>query len=138
MSGIPLDPNTSNPVNTIINAPFNDTTLLNQPGSLNANNSTTTPFNSINTTSDNMFASLDVCYTIIVGGTTFQLSATSLFSDSPNHFTDYFANSLTLVMNIDRDPEIFKDIVSEILTVNLTFWMNTPGNVGTVITLIYG
>nr|CAG8435105.1 7517_t:CDS:2 [Entrophospora candida] len=110
MSGLPLDPNTSNPVNTIINAPFNDTTLLNQPGSLNANNSTTTPFNSINTTSDNMFASLDVCYTIIVGGATFQLSATSLFSDSPNHFTDYFANSLTLVMNIDRDPEIFKDI----------------------------
>ncbi|CAJ0905248.1 1841_t:CDS:2 [Entrophospora sp. SA101] len=114
MSGIPLDPNTSNPVNTIINAPFNDTTLLNQPGSLNANNSTTTPFNSINTTSDNMFASLDVCYTIIVGGTTFQLSATSLFSDSPNHFTDYFANSLTLVMNIDRDPEIFKDIIKHL------------------------
>lgn len=55
-------------------------------------------------------------YSIIVGGQTFKLSTTALYSDSPNYFTEIFSSPLeesrTKTMIIDRDPAIFADIVS--------------------------
>ncbi|RIA88359.1 hypothetical protein C1645_247818 [Glomus cerebriforme] len=55
-------------------------------------------------------------YNIIVSGKSFNLSTTALYSDSPNYFTDVFSSPLeesrTKTMFIDRDPEVFKDIVS--------------------------
>jgi hypothetical protein len=55
-------------------------------------------------------------YSIIVSGKPFNLSTTALYSDSPNYFTDVFSSPLeesrTKIMYIDRDPEVFKDIVS--------------------------
>jgi hypothetical protein len=55
-------------------------------------------------------------YNIIVSGKSFNLSTTALYSDSPNYFTDVFSSPLeesrTKVMFVDRDPEVFKDIVS--------------------------
>ncbi|KAF0482345.1 K+ channel tetramerization domain containing protein [Gigaspora margarita] len=55
-------------------------------------------------------------YSIIVGGKTFKLSTTSLYSDSPNYFTEIFSSpsdeSRTKTMIVDRDPRIFEDIVS--------------------------
>jgi len=51
-------------------------------------------------------------YTLIVGGTSFKLSPTLLSSDEPNYFTYMFSNMESKTLYIDRDPEIFKDIVS--------------------------
>ncbi|PKK75565.1 hypothetical protein RhiirC2_736347 [Rhizophagus irregularis] len=57
-------------------------------------------------------------YNIIVSGKSFNLSTTALYSDSPNYFTDVFSSPLeesrTKVMFVDRDPEVFKDIVKHL------------------------
>ncbi|CAG8497170.1 7115_t:CDS:2 [Ambispora gerdemannii] len=57
-------------------------------------------------------------YTIVVGGQSFKLTWLSLSSDGPNYFTNVFTSrleeSLTKMMYIDRDPEIFKDIVKHL------------------------
>ncbi|CAG8590524.1 12047_t:CDS:2 [Ambispora leptoticha] len=54
-------------------------------------------------------------YTIVVSGQSFKLSWSSLNSDGPNFFTNIFTSGLeesfNKTMYIDRDPEIFKDIV---------------------------
>ncbi|CAG8594529.1 hypothetical protein C2G38_2174188 [Gigaspora rosea] len=63
-------------------------------------------------------------YSIIVGGKTFKLSTTSLYSDSPNYFTEIFSSpsdeSRTKTMIIDRDPKIFEDIVRHLQGYNTT------------------
>ncbi|CAG8452568.1 7401_t:CDS:2 [Diversispora eburnea] len=57
-------------------------------------------------------------YSLIVRGSTFKLSASSLYSDSPNYFTDAFNSlleeSVTKTLVIDRDPTIFSDIVKHL------------------------
>ncbi|CAG8756784.1 25071_t:CDS:2 [Cetraspora pellucida] len=63
-------------------------------------------------------------YSIIVGGKTFKLSTTALYSDSPNYFTEIFSSPLeesrTKTMIIDRDPVIFADIVKHLQGYNIT------------------
>jgi hypothetical protein len=51
-------------------------------------------------------------YTIIVSGSTFRLSNEHFEIDEPNLFTIAFSSPKREALYIDRDPEIFKDIVS--------------------------
>ncbi|GJJ76818.1 hypothetical protein EMPS_09177 [Entomortierella parvispora] len=55
-------------------------------------------------------------YTIVVSGQNFPITASALQYDAPNFFTDIFFNSAyeesrTRFLYIDRNPEVFRDIV---------------------------
>jgi len=87
----------------------NNTTPIDQ---LHSPDSRSPSINSLNSVT-NTFTYLDT-FILNVGGTTFKLSEKALLHDSPNYFTDFFTDPMNMnsVLNIDRDPEIFKDIVS--------------------------
>ncbi|ODQ54855.1 hypothetical protein SAICODRAFT_29464 [Saitoella complicata NRRL Y-17804] len=53
----------------------------------------------------------DKVYSIQIGSEVFRISGAALCSDAPSYFTCYFENNEDKTLILDRDPEVFQDIV---------------------------